>query len=159
MDVPTNHAAAVDTLRKQITANAVFSSNLAPDSALALIDNALLNLTTFGGQPVDSSSILLSPELLGDTNLDGNIDLTDLSTLLNNFGLSTPNWTDGNFDNAPTINLTDLSDILNNFGQTNPNASVSQLSITNYQLPTSTPEPTSLTLLLAPLALLRPRRK
>jgi hypothetical protein len=54
--------------------------------------------------------------LLGDANLDGHVDLTDLSAVLNNFGTATSNWTNGNFDGAATVDLTDLSDVLNNFG-------------------------------------------
>ncbi len=140
----------------------ILSTQLAPSTNVAVFDNGALAVpfTTFGGLPADSGSILIGPELLGDANIDGHVDLTDLSTLLNNFGQSTPNWTSGNFDNAPTIDLTDLSDVLNNFGLTNPNASFSQLPITDYQLPTPTPEPTSLALLtLAASPLLTRRRR
>ena len=59
---------------------------------------------------------------MGDANADGQIDLTDLSTILNNFGATTSAWTSGNFDGAATIDLTDLSDVLNNFGVTYANA-------------------------------------
>jgi hypothetical protein len=55
--------------------------------------------------------------LLGDTNDDGKVDLTDLSVVLNHFGQATPFKADGNFDDAATIDLTDLSDVLNNFGR------------------------------------------
>jgi hypothetical protein len=43
--------------------------------------------------------------------------------VLNNFGATTSAWSSGNFDHAATIDLTDLSDVLNNFGLSNPNAS------------------------------------
>ncbi|MGN6369507.1 MAG: polysaccharide lyase family 8 super-sandwich domain-containing protein [Phycisphaerae bacterium] len=151
------HNTTLATLQNEITYGAthpatgrggIFSSTLAPNHALALLDNAALGLTTFANQPVDATSLLLTPLLLGDANADNKVDLSDLSTVLNNFGQSTPNWTDGNFDASPTIDLTDLSAILNNFGLTTPSAS-SQLPITTNQLPTTpTPEPASLTLLL-----------
>jgi len=83
---------------------------------VAVADNAVLGKLTFGGIAVDASSILVGAEVLGDSDINGAVDLTDLSKVLNNFGLTTPNWTDGNFDNAATIDLTDLSDVLNNFG-------------------------------------------
>ncbi|MGN6367661.1 MAG: autotransporter-associated beta strand repeat-containing protein, partial [Phycisphaerae bacterium] len=108
----------------------ILSTNLPPNFAIAIIDNAVTHLTTFGNTSVDQNSLLLAPELLGDTNIDGKIDLSDLSTVLNHFGQSTPNWTDGNFDHQPTINLTDLSAVLNNFGTTTPNLS-SQSPFTN----------------------------
>ncbi|MGN6371156.1 MAG: beta strand repeat-containing protein [Phycisphaerae bacterium] len=138
----------------------ITDSTLPPTMAVAVIDNAALPmpLTTFGGIPVDANSILISQELLGDANIDGRVDLTDLSIILNNFGQSTPAWTDGNFDGASAINLTDLSDVLNNFGLTNRAAS-SQLPFTNYQLPAApAPEPTSLAALL-PIAFLRRSRR
>ena len=95
----------------------------------------------------------LNPPFPGDPNLDATIDLTDLSTILNHFGQTTQNWTDGNFDYATTIDLTDLSDVLNNFGTTNP--------IPSGLGPIApTPEPTSLALLgVAAFPLVIRRRK
>ncbi len=122
----------------------IFSSSLPANYAVALLDNAVTHFSTFRGQPVDANALLLSPELLGDLNVDGKVDLSDLSALLNNFGKSTPFWTDGNFDSAPTIDLTDLALILNNFGMTNPNASA-------ISAPTPTPEPAAL-LFIFPIA-------
>ncbi|HUO09697.1 MAG TPA: LamG-like jellyroll fold domain-containing protein [Phycisphaerae bacterium] len=60
--------------------------------------------------------------LAGDANQDGKIDLTDLSTVLNNFGAATSAWTSGNFDGSGTVDLTDLSFVLNNFGTSFPAA-------------------------------------
>ena len=136
-------SAALANLQNQSATDAIVSSTLPANYALAVLDNAVTNFTTFGSLPVDANSLLLSPELLGDTNADGKVDLTDLSAVLNNFGQSTPNWTDGNFDNQPTIDLTDLSAVLNNFGLTNPSAFSLQTSAFSIA-----PEPTTLTLLL-----------
>src|SRR5262249_10501913 len=102
------------------------------------------------------------PAYFGDANLDGHVDLTDLATILNNFGATTGAWTSGNFDGNPTIDLTDFADVLNNFGATNPNlfaaSPSSQSPVTNDQLPAAAPEPASLLLLLLPL-LTRTQRK
>ncbi len=141
-------AAVIAALQNQIATHAITSSTLPPNEGIALFDNALLHLTTFANQPVDANSILLSPELLGDANADGHLDLSDLSTILNNFGATTSAWTSGNFDGASTIDLTDLSDVLNNFGATNPTPTV-----------TPTPEPTALALLLPAALLLHNRQK
>ena len=137
----TNKAAVLATLQNQAATGAITSSTLAPGFGIAVIDNAALAtpFTTFGGQSVDSNSLLIAPELLGDINADGSIDLSDLSTVLNNFGATTTSWTAGNFDGAPTIDLTDLSDVLNNFGANNPDARTA---------PTAAPEPASLALLI-----------
>jgi len=140
--------AALDQARDQVkfglTSSAgIFSSTLHAHTAIAVLDNAITHFSTFGGLPADANSILIAPELLGDANIDGHVDLSDLSTILNHFGATTPNWTDGNFDNAPTIDLTDLSYVLNNFGLTNPNTSSFTLQPSaSPAIPT--PEPGSL---------------
>ncbi|MGN6371009.1 MAG: hypothetical protein ACTHN5_22370 [Phycisphaerae bacterium] len=152
---PDSKSASLSTLRNQLAyarthTAGIFSSTLAPNQALALLDNAITGFTTFANQPVDQNSLLITPALLGDTNADNKIDLSDLSTLLNHFGQSTPAWTDGNFDNTPTINLTDLSYVLNNFGLSTPAPT----------LPAHpAPEPASASLLTAAATLLLRRRK
>jgi hypothetical protein len=91
---------------------------------------------------------------LGDANMDGHVDLTDLSLVLNNFGSSNDHWTAGNFDGAATIDLTDLSDVLNNFGTTTSGVSVAGGAVA------AAPEPASLGLLgIAGVLVLNRRRR
>ncbi len=137
----------------------IISSTVAANPSqlsIAVADNAVLQYTTFGGQPVDANSILVVPAYFGDANLDGHVDLTDLSTILNNFGTASGAWTSGNFDGASTIDLTDLSDVLNNFGQSLPIPSSSSFNL--QPSPLSTPEPTALSLLALPTICLLRRR-
>jgi hypothetical protein len=63
------------------------------------------------------AAIAVALPLLGDANLDGHVDATDLAIVLSNLGSVTSAWTDGNFDGASTIDLTELNDVLNNLGQ------------------------------------------
>ncbi|HUO10407.1 MAG TPA: hypothetical protein VM008_19025 [Phycisphaerae bacterium] len=118
------------------------------------------NITTFDGVPVSPSDILVKYTYAGDANLDAHIDLTDLSTVLNHFGQTTANWTDGNFDGAATIDLTDLSAVLNNFGRSVPQGSIATPSATQT-LAMAAPEPTSLAILAgaAPVLLRRKTRR
>ena len=146
----------LNILRTYLSSNSLVASNMPANFGLALLDNATLNLTTFGGNPADSNSLILSPELLGDANADGKVDLTDLSAVLNNFGATSPDWTSGNFDHAQTIDLTDLSFVLNNFGLTNPNPT-SSFSLQPSAF-SNAPEPTTLALLL-PAAFVARRRR
>jgi hypothetical protein len=123
---------------------------------IVLIDNSSLTtpLTTFGGVPVDSHSILLAGALFGDANLDGHVDLSDLSIVLNDFGQPTASWLAGNFDHEQTVDLTDLSDVLNNFGQSAPSTG----SVTaSSQQAAPAPEPASL-LIVTAVPLLMTRR-
>ncbi|MGN6367590.1 MAG: beta strand repeat-containing protein [Phycisphaerae bacterium] len=125
---------------------------------IAVIDNSSLPtpLTSFGGVPVDANSVLLAGAFLGDSNLDGHVDLSDLSVVLNHFGQSTGSWLAGNFDHAPTVDLTDLSCVLNNFGR-----AASMVGVSTAEAgAVPAPEPASLlALAAAPLFLLRRRRE
>ncbi|MGN6370445.1 MAG: beta strand repeat-containing protein [Phycisphaerae bacterium] len=159
-------ATAMATLQEQIAyggsnAAGITSSGLGANFALAVMDNGILGKSTFGGVAVDAGSILVSPELLGDSNADGKVDLTDLSTVLNHFGVATSAWTSGNFDGGATIDLTDLSNVLNNFGVTNANASDLPAALASSGgAITATPEPGSLALAgLGAVALLRRRKR
>ena len=81
----------------------ITSSALPPHTEIAVIDNGALAtpFSVFGGIAVDNNSLLLAPELLGDTNIDGRVDLNDLNTVLNNLGTLNTGWVAGNFDVRP----------------------------------------------------------
>ena len=158
IEATTSKSATLTALQQNIATHSLIASGMPANFALALLDNAITHFTSFGGQPVDNNALLLSIELLGDANADGHVDLTDLSTVLNNFGSTSSFWTSGNFDNAPTIDLTDLSDVLNNFGQTNPNANTKDLALSTKDF-TPTPDPTTLALLTLSAPFLLSRRK
>ncbi len=58
---------------------------------------------------------------LGDISINQAIDLTDLSVLLTNFGMTgSPGYEQGNLNGDEAIDLTDLSIMLTRFGQTCP---------------------------------------
>jgi hypothetical protein len=76
-----------------------------------------LNLTSFGGQTVDSTSLLLRYTYFGDANLDGTVNLNDFNLLAANFGKSSQFWSGGDFNYDGTVNALDLNAIATNFGQ------------------------------------------
>ncbi|MEQ9455517.1 MAG: exo-alpha-sialidase [Phycisphaeraceae bacterium] len=57
---------------------------------------------------------------VGDANLDGSVDLIDLSLLAANFGSSLAQWNQGDFDLSFGVNLIDLSLLAANFGNIAP---------------------------------------
>jgi len=133
----------------------ITSSTATTDGVTLAVGTAAgANVSTFDGLAVSPTDILIKYTFAGDANMDGQVTLTDLATVLNNFGQATPNWTSGNFDGATTIDLTDLADVLNNFGRNVPQTAASGVSPA-----LAAPEPASLAALaLAAPMLLRRRR-
>jgi hypothetical protein len=160
-------SATLATLTSQIafaaaaswSGNGLTSATAALDPAhktVVLIDNALLNLTTFAGQPVDNNSLLIEATWFGDSNLDRKVDVTDLGTLATNYGKTVPNGIlQGDFNNDGKVDVTDLGLLATNYGQ---GTSGSSFSILNFEPLTSSPEPaTVLPLTFAAIAFLRRR--
>ncbi len=165
---PGTKAATLATLENQVSygitnSAGITSATLPAHTAIAVIDNGQLAtpFTTFGGVAVDTNSILVAPELLGDTNIDGNVDLNDLNTVLNNLGSANTDWTHGNFDGNPAIDLNDLNAVLNNLGNSYANSSAALAAEAMLQASPDTPipEPASLTMAGGSTALLLLRRK
>jgi hypothetical protein len=126
-------------------AGGITSSALTSATGIALMTGAdytaATGHTNFDGQTLLSTDILLHLAPVGDANLDGRVDLSDLSIVLNNFGQSSLSWTHGNFDYTSAIDLSDLSAVLNNFGYITPAGSASQSVVT------AVPEPASFALI------------
>ena len=94
-----------------------------------------------------TEKVFVTAALLGDTNLDMQINIGDLTILASNFGNSSPTWSQGDFNGDGLVNIGDLTILAGNFG-----SSVTSPSATNV------PEPASLVLLItAGLGVLRRR--
>ena len=163
IEAATNKTAILAALQADLTNHSLTSSTLAANFGLAVVDNAALatHFTFFGGNPADTNSILIAPELLGDANIDGHVDLNDLNTVLNHLGTTTANWTDGNFDHAATIDLNDLNDVLNNLGVNNANNGtvIAAEALLQASPDTPIPEPATLALSATGAALLAAKRR
>jgi hypothetical protein len=77
-------------------------------------DNAVLGKTTFAGQPVDTSSVLIKYTFAGDANLDGQVDVTDLGALATNWQTGNV-WTGGDFNYDGFVDVTDLGALATNW--------------------------------------------
>jgi len=111
----------VSTIQSYIAGGQVFSSSLNASSNYGIGYS-----TVTVGNTTESE---FRYDIKGDTNLDGTVNNTDLTTVPQNLGLSTNLWSLGNFEyNAgssnATVNNSDLTDVLQNLGLAMPSAGV-----------------------------------
>jgi len=95
--------ALMGTVRSYLAAGKLFSSGQTTTKRLGYIDNATAGLSSFSGQPVDPTSILLKLTTAGDADFDGDTDGVDIGTWAVNFtgelgGTGTMTWAQGDWD-------------------------------------------------------------
>ena len=101
------------------------------------------------GSATDSNSVshafvLSLPQALpGDANLDGTVDINDLTIVLAHYGQTGTTWAQGEFTGDGTVDINDLTIVLAHYGQS-VGASAARIS--------AVPEPSVLALLAAGLA-------
>jgi hypothetical protein len=128
---------------------------------LGYADNAVLQKPSFAGEsfpPDDFSQLLIMYTYGGDSNLDGQVDVADLSALASNWQTAGA-WTDGDFDYSGHIDVADLGLLASNWqaGVGNPLGPALDEALASFGLGTVTiPEPAALGSLLALLALRYP---
>ncbi|HZZ43819.1 MAG TPA: glycosyl hydrolase family 18 protein [Tepidisphaeraceae bacterium] len=90
------------------TGTGITSSTAAADpshnTAIGYADSSSLGLTTFAGQPVDSTSLLFRYTYYGDTDLNGSVTADDLARIDRGSAKHLTGWLNGdfNYDNAIT---------------------------------------------------------
>jgi hypothetical protein len=111
-----------------------------------------------------SSQVIIAPVLLGDTNLDGQVNVADLANLAGNFGKTTGmSWVQGDFDYNSNVNVADLADLSENFGNvqgSGAGASASGASSAGaFTASSAVPEPAAIGMIIPSLALMIRRRR
>jgi len=180
-DTSSTRAADLANLKNQaLTSNIQSSSANAANAAagkiimsLVVSDNTVRlatfpsGSTNFGGtNNVDAHSILITAAFKGDANLDGVVDIQDLTDVANHWQQSVTDWSQGDFDNSNFVDIQDLTAVANNWqagvggggagGGQSFNDALAQIS--NFK-PAAIPEPASLALLTFGATLLRRRRR
>ena len=134
-----------------ITSSAAAAANAAePESrAIGYAENAALPAgpyTEFRGEPVDTTSVLITYTRTGDANLDGTVNDDDVTIMSSNYapGVSKPFWALGDFDYNGFVDDDDVT-LLGAFY--NPNATPligASPAIPNTTVPVPEPRTASL---------------
>ncbi len=102
----------VDDTRQMLAAGKLTTSSLG--GKLGYADNAVLHLTSFAGQTVDDTNLLVKFTYGGDANLDGQVDISDLGALATAWQTSNV-WTGGDFDYSGFVDISDLGILATNW--------------------------------------------
>jgi GH43 family beta-xylosidase len=101
----------------------ILSSAAAADpqrrTTIGYLENSLFGATTFSGQLVDATALLLKYTWYGDANLDGRIGVDDYTRLDRGFARGLSGWGNGDFDYNGTVNAADYFLIDTVFGVQN----------------------------------------
>src|SRR5206468_9012583 len=117
IDYNEDDGSPIGDVREHLLNHRLTSSFADASHRLGYADNATLGVSSFGGQPVDASSILIEFTYAGDSNLDGKVDVTDLGALATNWQSTRSVWTDGDFNYDEMVDVTDLGALATNWQQ------------------------------------------
>jgi ELWxxDGT repeat protein len=73
--------------------------------------------STFAGQAIDDTAVLVRFTVSGDTNLDGKVDVADLGRLASNWQQSPRTFSQGDFDYSGSVDVNDLGILASNWQQ------------------------------------------
>jgi hypothetical protein len=147
----------IDDTRQDLQDGALFTSAGNSGNRLGYADNTVTGLTSFGGQVVDPTSLLIKFTYAGDANLDGKVDIDDLGSLATHWQ-SGGAWTDGDFDYNGVVDVNDLGLLATNWqaGVGNPLGASLADAWSSLGLPgMSVPEPTAMGFLAATMVLMQ----
>jgi autotransporter-associated beta strand protein len=157
-------------------AGGIVSSTVAGDPTLTIgvFDNGMLGKSNYAGGVgnVDSNSILVSPALLGDANLDGIVNFNDMIAVTSNWnthglsnGISTIDMAHGDLNSDGIVNFNDMIVVTSNWNHSSATFNLTALMEGENEggfglSPASVPEPASIAVLAAgTTALLCGRRR
>ena len=116
----------------------ILPANFTLDAATAVNDAGYIAGWGTDGDGNTQQSFLLAPFLPGDANLDGKVDINDLTIVLARYGQSGITWGTGDFNNDGKVDINDLTIVLSNYGHSLGSSAAGMAAV---------PEPSTLSLL------------
>jgi hypothetical protein len=83
--------------------------------AAAVLNISGTGTASFRGETVDATAVLARFTTVGDANLDGVVNFSDLLTVARNYNAAGANWNQGDFDYNGTVNFSDLLAVARNY--------------------------------------------
>lgn len=98
--------------------NGINSSAAAADNRLAIGSAvaSVVGATSFAGESVDGTTLLVGTTLKGDANLNFAVNFDDLLLLAQNYGGTSKIWSQGDSDYNSTVDFDDLLALAQNYG-------------------------------------------
>jgi hypothetical protein len=94
-------------------------------TAIGYGEASTLGLSSFAGQSVDGTTIVMRYTYLGDANLDGRVNALDFNALASNFGPTAGKvWTQADFNFDGITNSSDFGVLATNFNLALPGPSI-----------------------------------
>jgi hypothetical protein len=113
IDSPGPAGAELESVRRSLFTGRLISSTTSGATRLGYADSLTLNLPQWAGVS-SADSIAITPALAGDTNLDGKVDILDLSALAAHWQRRTV-WTGGDLNYDGIVNQADLGLLAGNW--------------------------------------------
>jgi autotransporter-associated beta strand protein len=118
----TSPLSITGTGKIDVTNNILVAPGSSADAENLITTHAVVTTNTHGlalgyGVGPGSGNFEIRATLLGDSDLDGQVNVADLANLAGNFGVTTGMlWINGDFDYNHNVNVADLADLAGNFG-------------------------------------------
>lgn len=137
----------------------VLNDIAAPNIGVGIAEASVLGWTSFAGESLDATSVVMRVTWLGDTNLDRIVDFDDLLAVAQHYDQAGV-WTDGDFNYDGTINFDDLLMVAQNYGAGTGALISHEQFLSDFRLALAlAPEPTTMTGLAAIASTLRRARR
>jgi fibronectin-binding autotransporter adhesin len=104
-----------------LTDNELIAQGVSMDALNLVKNHGVVTSTaglTLGYKDAGGGNYEIRATLLGDSDLDGQVNVADLANLAGNFGKTAGQfWINGDFDYNQNVNVADLADLAGNFGK------------------------------------------